>query len=163
MPVIRPMHAAKHTSLAFRKYPWNARYPWQIRELGERLTARKVNTCRSVWLLHAGSQTRPAVSLVGCLTESKVLHAGRKSYLDHLPLCSSHCNNCAKWPKVPHACIKNLLQGYRDEILYSVLSCHLLSLRAPRRTHLHSISLMMFIIFMLSFLLSGFGPHWDNQ
>lgn len=122
-----------------------------------------MNTRRSVWLLHAGSQTRPAVSLVGCLTESKVLHAGRKSHLDHLPLCSSHCNNCAKWPKVPHACIKNLLQGYRDEILYSVLSCHLLSLRAPRRTHLHSISLMMFIIFLLSFLLSGFGPHWDNQ
>lgn len=43
--------------------------------------------------------------------------------------------------------------------LCSGLPCHLLSLRAPRRTHLHSISLMVFLIFMLSFLLSGSGLH----
>lgn len=161
--VIRPMHAAKHTSLVFRKYPWNARYPWQIRELGERLTARKVSTCSNVCLLHVGSQTMPAVSLLGYLTDRKVLHEGRKSHSDHFPSPSSHCSDCVKWPKVPHSCINNLLQGHRDEIPYSGLSYHLLSLKAPRTTHLHSISLMMFIIFMLSFLLSGSGSHRDKQ
>lgn len=122
-----------------------------------------MSTCRSVWLLHAGSQTMPAVSRLGCLTQRKVLHAGRKSYLEHSPSCSSYCSGCAKRPKVPHPCIKNLLQGHRDEKLYFGLSCHLLSLRAPRITHLHSISLMMFTIFMLSFLLSGSGPHWNEE
>lgn len=45
--------------------------------------------------------------------------------------------------------------GVRD----SALACHAISfLSAPRRTYLHSISLMVFFIFP-----SGSGLHWDNQ
>lgn len=71
-------HAAKHTLLACRKYPWNARYPWRIRWFRETLTVRKESTCSSVHLLHAGRQTSPAVSLLGCITDRRVLHEGRK-------------------------------------------------------------------------------------
>lgn len=60
---------------------------------------------------------------------------------------------------VPTICSKGT--GVRD----SALACHAISSlhRAHRRTYLHSISLMVLLIFMLSFLLSGSGLHRDHQ
>lgn len=88
---------------------------------------------------------------------------GGKSPLDHLPSQSSHCHGCAKWHKIPCSRVNNLQQGHRGERLCSRLPCHLLSLRGSGRTQLLSISLMVFLIFMLSFLLSGAGLYNDNQ